>query len=299
MFDRTPARPVHHAARQCLALALFSLASVSCEAGDGESDDAELEDSLDEVDDPAQIDIPPPAGAGKADGASWVPMYGAGNRVHIRFAGFIPCQVLGPGPLGEGIGNFADFFLAGDGRGFSFTAARDRSRAAVSSLVSKTRIESTHEHVGASQAYRDDVLRTDGGAWSQFARCFSVVDGGTPYFEHSDPVPQVDTWHATQDKNADWTLTKTTFRIQATGQTPVGSFPCSLDGIGDLYIWWDNAGTARYFDVRVSHDAFPAYELYINETAVFTHDPRSTGHSPLDLCLPQTRVGKQATGSIG
>lgn len=79
----------------------------------------------------------------------------------------------------------------------------------------------------------------------------------------------------------------------------MGEFRCSLDGLGDLYIWWDNAGRARHFDVRVNHDAFPAYELYINETPIFTHDPRETGHSPLDLCLPQTQVRKRLTASIG
>ena len=241
----------------------------------------------------------PPSASGKADTpALLLPRYGEGDTLHIRFAGFIPCDVLGPGPLGEGISDLADFYLEGDGREFSFDAARDQSRASISALISRSRIEATHEHMGPSRAYRDDELSPRGDAWSEFARCFSSTSTAVPYFEHTDDDPQIDTWHATQDENAEWTLTKTTFRIRATGQTPLGEFPCSLDGLGHLYVWWDSAGIARHYDLRVNHDAFPAYELYLNEQAIFLHDPRETGHSPLDLCLPATQVHKQVSGPI-
>lgn len=101
------------------------------------------QDELDGLDDedPARAELPPATGAGKADGRASLPAYGDGTQVHIRFAGFIPCDVLGPGPLGEGIGDFTDFYLEGDNREFSFTAARDQSRASASALVSKTRID--------------------------------------------------------------------------------------------------------------------------------------------------------------
>ncbi len=259
------------------------------------------QDVLDGVDDedPALAQEPPEGSAGKADGAIALPAYGGGKTVHLRFAGFIPCDVLGPGRLGEGVGDFTDFYLEGDNRGFSFAGARDQSRASASALISKTRIESAHEHVGTSRAFRNDVVRASGDAWSPFARCFTVESGGAPYFEHTDTTPEINTWHSTADSNETWTLTKTTFRLRATGQTPVGEFPCSLDGVGDLYVWWDNAGNARHFDVRVDHDAFPAYELYINERPVFRHDPRQTGHSPLDLCLSATQVQDRRTGTIG
>lgn len=37
------------------------------------------------------------------------------------------------------------------------------------------------------------------------------------------------------------------------------------------------------FSITGSHDAFPAYELYIEQRLVYSHDPVETGGSPLDL----------------
>lgn len=47
----------------------------------------------------------------------------------------------------------------------------------------------------------------------------------------------------------------------------------------------------RRYALKVDHDAFPAYELYVNAQRVYAFNPRQAGTSPLDLY--PTSVNKQ------
>ncbi|MEM9002725.1 MAG: FG-GAP-like repeat-containing protein [Cyanobacteria bacterium P01_F01_bin.86] len=47
-------------------------------------------------------------------------------------------------------------------------------------------------------------------------------------------------------------------------------------------------GSRAEYKLLGSHDAFPAYELYINEEQIYGHNPLDTGDSPWDLFDPKT-----------
>ena len=52
----------------------------------------------------------------------------------------------------------------------------------------------------------------------------------------------------------------------------------------DLDVVISATGTKAFaYSLNGSHDGFPAYELYIEQRLVYSHDPERTGHTPLDL----------------
>ena len=54
----------------------------------------------------------------------------------------------------------------------------------------------------------------------------------------------------------------------------------------DLYLYVKEYDGKLYYKLTGSHDGFPAYELYIDECLVYSHDPETGDDSPLSLLPP-------------
>lgn len=225
----------------------------------------------------------PPPGADQPspddpDGAAYDGGFGkedaiasAAGTVHLRFAGFIPCDAVGiPVPW---IRRWSHY--KGDDRGFSFSGARHRSRASISVLVSRTRIEAMTPIVGESQGFTGAQVVPDGGP------CSRVRAGEQPGERKTDPDAEIVAWHGAQGPDQGYELTKTRLKLHATDPIPYGPVP-SLDAYADLWIWWQGSAP-RYYYFSGTRDGFPSYELYVNGNLVYGFDAIAAGTGPLAL----------------
>ncbi len=197
----------------------------------------------------------------------------SGQQVHLRFAGFIPCDAVGiPAPF---IRRWSHY--RGDGRGFDFVGAKQRSRASLSVLVSRNRIDAMSPILGESQGFTSSQVTSGQG------NCFTVRAGQTPGERKLDPNPEIMAWHSAKGQNQGYELTKTRLKLHATDPIPYGPVP-SLDAYVDIWIWWSGNTPVHYY-LDGKRDSYPSYELYINGNRVYAFDALAAGTSPLDLAL--------------
>jgi hypothetical protein len=240
------------------------------------------------------VESSPPSVGEKAAGSADAPF------VQIQFSAFIPCSVVGPGAVGRFASDWANLYFSGDGRGFDFNAPLSQNRAAILTNVTKGRVAAQSNFMATSHQWSHDNLVEESAEWSPFAQCFRPASGGQPLFEYTDPSPTLKVFHRTIETGDGWTKTKTHLQIHATGQSINGPLPASLDGEADVYIRWNN-NTQMPIDywVETTHDGFPAYEIYINGSTIHTHDPRTTGRSPIDLSpIPGGRISDSLGGTF-
>ncbi len=206
------------------------------------------------------------AGLGKEDSIA-----ASGSTLHIRFAGFIPCNVVGiPVPWVRRWSHYK-----GDDRGFSFSGAKQRSRASISVLVSKQRIEAMSPVIGESQGFESRQVTPDGGP------CSRIRPGEQPGERKTDPSPEIVAWHSAKGADQGYELTKTRVKLHATDPIPFGPVP-SLDAYADIWVWW-SGNRPRFYYFSGTRDGFPSYELYLNGNLVYGFDALLAGTGPLAL----------------
>lgn len=191
--------------------------------------------------------------------------------IHFRFAGFIPCDVVGI-PF-SWIRRWSHY--KGDHRSFDFQAAKNQSRASISALVSLTRIEAQTKWIGESQAFSSNqVMQTD-------SLCSTLLPHQTPGEIKTDPNYDHQVWHSIKFQEGDEVITNTRLRLHATDPIPYGPVP-SLDAYVDILVWWKNQKPIDYQAKGVT-DAFPNYELYVNGNPIYTFDALEANIGPFGL----------------
>ncbi len=215
------------------------------------------------------------------------------HQVHIRFAGFIPCQALALGdvvphvgdlltrPL-SWIGNFR--YIGGDARSFDFTLAgtEDRARGMVSVLFERrtngdARLASVSKHAGLVKGFRDDQIgrKVD-------RVCYEVRGAGTGTNWH--PTPAGTKQASTEHMHAELThssdhgydryvirITMETYNELTPGTTLVGA-SFSADATIQLNYPQDSF-LPTHWTVEGHHDGFPNFEIYVSDWQTQSSDP--------------------------
>jgi hypothetical protein len=192
------------------------------------------------------------------------------RTVHLRFAGFIPCDVVGI-PF-SWIRRWSHY--KGDHRSFDFNAAKNQSRASISALISKTRIEAQSKWIGESQAFTADQVIKDGSL------CYRLLNNEEAGEVKTDANYDHQVWHSTK-QTGEYTITKTRLKLHATDPIPYGPVP-SLDAYVDILIWWDDQKPI-YYQASGITDSFPSYELYINGNRIYEFDAIEANIGPFGL----------------
>jgi hypothetical protein len=213
-----------------------------------------------------------------------------GAIVSLRAAAFIQCPVVGAPPLPYA-------FYAGDGRGFSYAAARGQSRMWVDLQVDPSapgllRAQSTG--VGETRAY--GASRIAQGVNDD--PCPDLVRSGASPSARKTATPQrlgaTARWLTVRGASGQETGTLEV-TVGAAASNPIAWL--SPNACMDYKVRVEYAnGVATGYSVSGTHDGFPAYELYLNRQPVYTFDSNEEGGGPLDLFPPaEVRVNVPLT----
>ena len=200
------------------------------------------------------------------------------TEASLVFAVFIPCDVLSsPEPR-------FDRYYHGDNRSFSYDLAMTESRAALSVTLSPERPTVVTKHIGETRSYTYEQLSSGPDADS----CYALKrDSG------KDPVPANRATASDSDVRAKVTWMKDDYGrpfaevklgIHATNPVAYGAPP--VDGDIKVYVGFDKVAGGwtpiNYWAIG-SHDYYPAFELYLNETPIYLFDGVAQGNGSMSM----------------
>jgi hypothetical protein len=193
-------------------------------------------------------------------------------QVELRFAAFIQCPVVAAPPVPYP-------YYHGDGRGFDYDATVKASRVWVELTATPAGIRWMQKGVGETRAFTSDQIATSG-------------TGACPYSTIGEPKPadrktasdeEIGATAVWQGKTLDTgTLTIT---LDASASNPIAIGAPAADAIIDVVVEFVNGAPTTY-RVKGDHDGFPAYELYLGRTLVYSHDSNALAQTPLSLFPP-------------
>jgi hypothetical protein len=223
--------------------------------------------------------------------------------VEVMFRTFIPSEAIHvPGYVYP-----SEYVNGGDGRGFSSAddASFRTSQSAVLNFgpngepISGTANDSK---TGITKQYHMDYATGDFFGWA-----WDLTDGAVLHDQKQlDPTlvqkPEILTGVAGDDFILDFHLSATNpleppaYGIPNLTEWADFAVP-SIDAEFSIAINQDEAGNLSY-SLDGTHDGFPAYELYINDHLIYSHDPIGSGEGPLSLAYPMERTVAGVSGTI-
>jgi len=210
----------------------------------------------------------------------WEVTIGEAEEYEVSFTSFIPAPfVLGP-RFATCNGDFGRqrLYFDGDGRSFSEEAGSYRTRQKFT-LVTDEEVDedgivgTVQNLVGTTKSYAEDAL------------------AGTELMEDE----LLNDCHLLHDEatagNGDMSVVSLapvsdgTVRVRLRGGpgNPLVRPHCDIDW--NLVLEIHDDGETTTYSLTGSHDGFPAYEMYVNGTAIYTYDPAAAGRGLSALCI--------------
>lgn len=197
----------------------------------------------------------------------------SGREVELKLRAFIPSPAVAMSL--PGIGDVRAF--GGDGRSFSYSSGTARGEVTgMVTLRGSARV--TARRWGKTTEY-DPASVVPAASKPDWWR--ELVEGASP-INHATLTATDENLNIVPAAAA--TDGATAVKVILAGANPLISASPDIDA--ELLVELIEKNGAIDVAVTGAHDGFPAYELYVNGTAVYTHDPVATNQTPLSLLPP-------------
>ncbi|HEB81817.1 MAG TPA: hypothetical protein ENJ11_03025 [Gammaproteobacteria bacterium] len=213
------------------------------------------------------------------------PLGTARREVDIKLRVFIPSPAVS---LNMPIGN--DF--AGDDRGFAYSGGSSRAEIHATltfgTELGWPRLQTDAIAFGETRAYDpDDTLDVSGKPdwWKAIKAEATPVETDT-LARTSDNLDIAASYTYPPTAESYWPdgpIAAMAY-LKVDGSNPLVSLAPAINA--ELYLYIKEVNGKLYYKLSGSHDGFPAYELYVDECLVYTHDPVAEGNSPASLFPP-------------
>lgn len=220
------------------------------------------------------------------------PLGTASREVDIKLRVFIPAPVVTTGiPLTSA--------YAGDDRSFSYSDGTSRAE-----IHAKLTFGTDHAwpqlqidqiEFGATHAYDQDDTSDVAGKpswWNSINSGASPTDSGT-LTRTADNLNAVQSYTYAPTAESYWPdgPIAALVYLKVNAPNPLESLAPAIDA--NLYLYVKQYNGKLYYKLSGDHDGFPAFELYVDECRVFSHDPAAENQSPASLLPPsEYRVGE-------
>jgi hypothetical protein len=195
--------------------------------------------------------------------------------VEVRLRAFIQCSIVSapPNPYP---------YYHGDGRGFQYDGGTSR-------IFQQVTLTADPESSSGFEGDLQNAYGSSAGYW--WWQIDDVDDAFCPYAVSQDEEPaDTDTEEVTDETLSIKVVPNplggsVTATFAAAGSNPVAIGAPSVDAVLEVTIE-QTCGQAAQYRIKGSHDGYPAYELYLNQQLVYSHDPQVTDEGPLSLFPP-------------
>lgn len=220
------------------------------------------------------------------------PLGTASREVDIKLRVFIPAPVVSTGiPLTSA--------YAGDDRSFSYSGGSSRAE-----IHAKLTFGSDHAwpqlqidqiEFGATHAYDQGDTSDVAGKpswWNSINSGASPTGSGT-LSRTADNLNAVQSYTYAPTAESYWPdgPIAALVYLKVNAPNPLESLAPAIDT--NLYLYVKQYNDKLYYKLSGDHDGFPAFELYVDECLVFSHDPAVENQSPASLLPPsEYKVGE-------
>ena len=208
------------------------------------------------------------------------------HEVDVKLRIFIPAPVIEmPVPFVD------NRYFSGDGRGFQYSGGTSRAEMQVKAILQGADAQPyengafirylTPPQWGESHEYApSDVTKAPNKPdwW------WLLNEGAEPLDAGRLQRTEDNLWASYSAENADVADSLGSVRLYASGGIPLVTMSPNIDC--DLTVSFHGAPESPAVTVTGNHDGFPAYEVYVDERLVYSHDPEAAGQTPLSLFPP-------------
>ncbi len=200
------------------------------------------------------------------------------SRVDLRLAAFIPC---------DGVDGFGIY--DGDGRSFSWEGAAVSSRILLDASVDPEGADTVKGRVFPSEKFNRSAVASSNG-W-----CVKLRAGARPERTATADASGITARITDLPDQQGYAITRVT--LDGHAKNPLVFLAPQADGVITVDIWYAREGgkkKPRYVTYSGYHDAFPSWELYVDQVPVFQYDALRHSSGPLDL-FPGNEVDHRGT----